>query len=521
MPAYPTANIPQANSVNWQQEYIRHLRFRMNASRQFIAGSPKADNAKHLRSFLALLDEARRYPETAEESLALIQCLHPAPLKLGLGSQWISQMQFAIKHLPADQSAGIYRNDLAEFLISEGKFQEAVNETELVLADVLSNGDQISRACRIQFRCFRDMGQPDLADQLVQQQGPRFNAFYPASQVPPELVKGWLWINICRLELLREQGKVDEALKLANEMIDLDVQAGSPDGLMTAELFARRSTLEWVTARYPRAVADVNRSIELYRQEDDLFNAESLQSNLGLIYWTMGEFDLAEKALWAAINYFRRTGALQLLTYDLGNMGLVQFARGNLQLARQWTEEQIAHADKIGFFTEYYRGRSNLGDILYYFGEYDRAIEEHAISDAFFEKRGSREGYGMGVVWVACCNYQLGRKEAALQQLQDVLFWTIENRSRVLEALTRRCLAHFLPFEEREAHLQISLNLVRTQGRQLEEAACLLALAQVTQDEAHRQEIWQEGVGILKRIGATAWLKGHSIDDPPFIPMFV
>ncbi|NTU74847.1 MAG: GAF domain-containing protein, partial [Anaerolineaceae bacterium] len=57
MPAYPTANIPQANPVNWQQEYIRHLRFRMNASRQFIAGSPKADNAKHLRSFLALLDE--------------------------------------------------------------------------------------------------------------------------------------------------------------------------------------------------------------------------------------------------------------------------------------------------------------------------------------------------------------------------------------------------------------------------------------------------------------------------------
>ena len=76
-------------------------------------------------------------------------------------------------------------------------------------------------------------------------------------------------------------------------------------------------------------------------KEVDAFNAESLKSNLGLIYWTMGELTKAEKNLNEAILFYQKCGADQLMAYDIGNLGLVYFAQGNLEKAKQKTLEHI------------------------------------------------------------------------------------------------------------------------------------------------------------------------------------
>ena len=69
----------------------------------------------------------------------------------------------------------------------------------------------------------------------------------------------------------------------------------------------------------------------------------------------------------------------------------------------------------------------------------------------------------------------------------------------VLEALTHRALAQWLPEEERELHLRKSLELAREQGRQLEEAASLLMLAHVLKDSDKRGLTWRSGVQILEK----------------------
>jgi len=89
--------------------------------------------------------------------------------------------------------------------------------------------------------------------------------------------------------------------------------------------------------------------------------------------------------------------------------------------------------------------------------------------------------------------------------------------SQLILQLTLRCLASLSPTEEKEALLKQSLDLVNLTERKLEKAAVLLALANAAGDEQY----WQQGSAILKEIGAEQWLRERSLENPPFIPMFV
>jgi tetratricopeptide (TPR) repeat protein len=268
---------------------------------------------------------------------------------------------------------------------------------------------------------------------------------------------------------------------------------------------------------FQRAVDDILRAIDLYRREDDVFNAEGLQSNLGLVYWSMGEYKYAEKSMQAAIQFYRKSGAEQLVTHDLGNLGLLYFARGQLQAALDQTRLHIAHAEKIGFIAEYNRGLRNLGIILVYFQDYEQALEVLKSNEEYFEQRGLREGYMIDFVWRAYCYDQMGQKDRALLNTRKVVDWSVENEMVMMEAVSRRSLAFLLPREEKLPHLQRCMELSQRHEKQLEKAAVLLTMAQVMPKE-NRQKTWQAGVEILTRIGAEAWLEGRSINDPPYIP---
>jgi tetratricopeptide (TPR) repeat protein len=308
---------------------------------------------------------------------------------------------------------------------------------------------------------------------------------------------------------------------VVNDMLRLDERQGCPEGILTAQLYDRRSVMLWACGRSQEAVADIQHAIDLFVAEDDLFNAESLNSNLGLVYWSMGELHLAEHYLLRAISYYKHIGAVQFMVPDIGNMGLVELMRGNLARAQEWFEEQISLGRQLEYWSEVYRGVSNLSDVYYYLGDYARVIADHETTQNYYRRRGSREGYGVGKLWVACARHQLGEQEEALDEMRRGLDWCLEYNSQVLELLCRRCLAWFSPPAEREPLLLRSLELARAQKKLFEEAAALLGLAQVAQQEVRRQEYWRAGAAILEQMGAAGWLEGHTPDAPPFLPMFV
>jgi tetratricopeptide (TPR) repeat protein len=511
----------QSQQVHWKDHYSLHLRQRLVQSLFWVGTHPKNEIKSHLRSFLSLLEETRRHPALNQLSLQLIDALHPLPLRWGFGHLWETHLLAALKMLPVDDTGVVYHQALSEIYLSMGAFEKTIEQGLQVLALEIEPSQWAAEACRTLFKCYRANGNPEQADQVLASVGKEFAMDLPAAEISAEKAYGWLKVNQCRLELLREQDQVGQAYQLANDMIWLDGREGSLDPLLTAELYARRSTLLWVRGTYQPAVRDIFRAMELFRQGDDIFNAESLNSNLGLIYWTMGDFVSAEDALRKVIAFYTQSGADQLMNPDIGNLGLVYFARGDITQALHYTKEHITHAEKLGFVAEYHRGRTNLGTLLYYFGEYQHALDELLACQPYYQERGSRDGYRQDLAWIACCEYRLGRQEKALEQLKDVVRLSVESDAQVLEVVTRRCLSQFLSMEERLPHLRRCLYLVEKQNRRLEKAAVLLALAQVLPEQTDRQTTWQEGAALLRDIGCEAWLEGHSLDDPPFIPMFL
>ncbi len=75
------------------------------------------------------------------------------------------------------------------------------------------------------------------------------------------------------------------------------------------------------------------------------------------------------------------------------------------------------------------------------------------------------------------------------------------------------------PRPENEALLRQALSLARDLQRRLDEAACLLSLSALVEDDTERNALWQAGADILTQCGAAAWLTGRTPQNPPFIPM--
>jgi tetratricopeptide (TPR) repeat protein len=508
---------------NWANEYLNHLDGRLGRSLSYLRSSSPAAVHTHIRSFLTLLQETHRYPSLTAKALELIAALHPMPVRWGLGPLWEPELLFAVNHIP-DKNKDLrfeYLCDLGDVYLFSGQFEKAIFHASQVLEPAGATHNQAARAVRILFTCLRSTGQPQAADELIEHKRASFVAGQPAAEIPPEMAQAWLRFNQCELELMRERGEIDQALARVEDMIELDERTGKTDPLLTADLYTHRSTLRWVQGQYHTAANDLTRAIELFQHEEDQFNAECLQSNLGLVYLMMGDLDRSQKSLQSAIGYYRRTGSDQLLTFDIGNLGLVYFARGELDLALQLTREHIDHAHRLNFISEYNRGLRNLGTVLYYFGEFHQAIDALNTCHLYYEKRGSRSAYWLDLVWIGLCHYALDERNTAFTMVHAALEWSRRLESEVLEQLSLRGLAAFLPAAERTEALFQSLALARKNNRQQEEAAVLLMLAAVQRDAAHAETYWNQGCCILREIGAEKWLEGYSLQQPPFIPLLL
>ncbi len=521
----PGLGLPSGAAREWRSVYWRQLDQRIDRSLAYLSSAPVAQVRAHIRSFLTLLNETHRFESLNPKAFELITRLHPLPLRWGLGNVWEAELRFALAHIPAEQTGLIadYRCSLGDVYLARGQFEQAIAEDERVLALPGAALTIAARAARSLFTCYRADGRTQREAELLQQVGPRFFGDRPAAEVPLEAAQAWLQFQQCRLILLRERGQLAQALALAEDMLWLDEREGCPSLTLTADLYTDRGTLLWALGRYPKSVTDQQQAMRLFDQAQDQFNAESLKSNLGLTYWSMGQLDLAEQTLLEVIRFYRETGSEQLLTYAISYLGLVYFARGDLEPALRLNQEHIELAERIHFIHEVYRGRRNLGEVLYYFGEYERAIAETNAAHAYYEKRGSRDGYGQDLLWLALCYHALGQPEKAQALAHQILDWSREMNLPILEQLSLRCLAAVQSERaraERERLLLRSLELAQATGRAQEEAAVYIALSGVFTG-SQRAEAWRKGEAILRQIGAEQWLAGKSPQDAPVLPLLL
>jgi hypothetical protein len=99
--------------------------------------------------------------------------------------------------------------------------------------------------------------------------------------------------------------------------------------------------------------------------------------------------------------------------------------------------------------------------------------------------------------------------------IDDVRLVAEEADSEVLEMFVLRYTAYLKSGAEKADYLARALALARANRRRIDEADCLFALAQIAQSPEAQRQLWGEAVGILKQIGATAWLDSITLDNPP------
>lgn len=523
MPYLPATD-PQTNSRQyWINQHARQLKWKLERTLEVLATAQPAEIQLHGRSYLALLNESQHYPQLTPAVLNLIAHLHPLPVRWGWGYEWESQLRFALDHTPVENVTlcAEYMCGLADVYLPVGRFEDAVQQAKNVMNATHVPAHLAVRALRTLFTCYRLTGQAGLADELMEATRERFRGGLPAEQVPAESAQAWLIYNTLQLELMREQGLLEQGLALVDQMIWLDQRMGGTDILLTADLITFRSTFLWEVGQFSRSVEDIQTAIALFARGGDVLNSESLYSNLGLVYWSIGELDLAEQALNRAIGFYRRIGAAQLETYDIGNLGLINFARGELERALSFYEEHVAHARRLNFVSEVARGERNIPKIHFYQGRIEMALAALEASIPYFEKRGSRYSYYLNFLWMARCHKAQGLHDLARTEVERVMAWCQIDKPIIMVQLTLRCLADLLPMDEQEPLLLESLQLARQMGRVLEEAAVMLQLGQAAHDRLIGQQYWQQGVDLLQRQGAGAWLIGRSREDPPFYPMMM
>ncbi|TLN02199.1 tetratricopeptide repeat protein, partial [bacterium] len=361
-----------------------------------------------------------------------------------------------------------YSCALGDLLVFSGRFGEAIEICRPLLATSGVPDALAARAGRVVFLCLSYTGQGAEAEVFVTQNRERFMVGRPAADVPPERLAAWLAFSPSWLDVLRNQGRIDESIRLADDMIALDRRLGSPDPIRTADLLTQRSTLLWQGTRYDEAIADLKASIYLYRKSGDELNAESRQNNLGLVYWSMGELKLAETNLKAARELYRRIGLDQMYIHTSGNLGLVHLFRGDMEQAALVLQEQMDMAKRKNFVSEYNRGRWNFAITRYYQGDACEAMQVYRSTLDYYETRGGRETYFSHWIWVAFCMDRQGEHEKAVALLRDVIDKAVEYQYPNLEQVALRGLARLLPRAEQETPLRRSLEMATRAGSRFE-----------------------------------------------------
>jgi len=319
------------------------------------------------------------------------------------------------------------------------------------------------------------------------------------------------------MRLLRRQGSWDKALALADQIIQQLESLPQIDLNVLADAYADRAGLRWALDEYPQTVQDTTLAIELLAQGGYQFTENSIRGNLGLAYWSMGELNLAEETLRRSILVSEHLHTYWRLAYDVGNLALVYLCRGHFREALALGERHLVLARDSDNTVEAMRALDNCGLIKLHQEDYAFAFQSLGETLPFYEQQNMKNALVLSWANLSRCYLDTGQAEKALSFAEKAFDLAAQQVSPSLKIIALRCLAEQQPREQQLILLHQALELARGCHRQLDEAACLLSLSAVVESLDKQDDLWKQGVFLLNKIGASAWLQGCSPSCPPRI----
>jgi len=518
----------QAERKRWTAHYETRLQNQLiRATHDVQSGEhPPAEIIQHLNTFLTTLHRARRYPAMHEHALSLIAALHPWPVKWGHWDTWIAEIRFAVQtatQLGKFDLQAEFQAYLAQLLFQMGKYQQAVNTAKQAIAVAREQGEikSLIAATETNINALRAVGLPQQADEELQElenvalkmKGQKRSLTWREAELAALI--GWL-----RTSPAYEKESRKYALSTINQAIALFKTSPHIELSTLANMYTRRGIIHWRQDEYPEAVQSTQKALELYTQDGDIFSQAVLSGNLGTIYWGMGKLIEAEKALHQSITITEALNAYWDLTKSIRILAAVYLARGQPQRALHYNKRHLELATELNEPREIAGAISNRGVIKFFLNEVDTARHDLETGLALIGEA-THIGIGCSYVNLSRCYAALGQREYTLELVHKAEELAEINNSPRLRIIVLRCLAEYLTAEKDRKLLNKALALAKKHNRLLDQAACLLTIAKLTDNVPEKNALWEQGVNLLEQMGAKDWLQGHSIEHPPRLPMSV
>jgi DNA-binding SARP family transcriptional activator len=325
-----------------------------------------------------------------------------------------------------------------------------------------------------------------------------------------------VYLHPARLWVYRDLGITQKALELLDEMNTIDPEALDADEFSKALWYHNRGLIFcWIKGDYKQGLTEflLARGAQALRRSSEKDDAiAGINIDIGLVYWTQGDFPAAERHFHKSKDYFTETHNRQRLLYAVSSIGIVNLNQGKTHESLPFLQEHVNLAKEFSNARELRRAVGNRGIAKLHVGDYEGAIQDLWASietgeivtgiDIHRRINISRLHRAMGKVGEA-----FALAEDNLRQVKASGYWG-------LETLAQRALAECLPPEYAVAMFHDTLEKARGK-RRFDEAACLLGLAHLSPTKDERDGYRQHGVQLLEKMGATAWLE----HDPLMLPI--
>lgn len=515
-----------AEQQRWGAFYADRLAVQLRQVAAFV--NARRDNPDTLRphfaSCLTLLEATADRDDLSPLWLELVGALHPLPLRWGLWSPWLDVLQVAAGkagdlNRPALRAR--FLAHMATLLLETGQAGAALIRAEEALAEAGRAGDgyALALAGSRAAGALSGLGRYEEARESLNRVRQRLGAL-PAGPSGAAEAAARALLAIEEMDLAREDGRLAEAISIGHTLIAaLEATAGvDPHDLATA--YRRRATILWADGRYAAAAEDLTRSAALFRAVGDPLAAIFSEGNLGLVYFSMGRFQLAVTVKARAIRLAEELNANWWLVRDLGELCGIYMYAGQLERALTYCHRHVELARQLGDQRQLALARDNRGVTLMLLGRHDEAHPDIQYSLRYFQDEGMIESTILATLDMALFLRATGEWERAAALAAESSALAAGLDFPVLRLLTTRCLALFQPPGEQQRMLHEALALAEAHERRLDMAGCLFSLAGLAADAAERGRYYDQAAAILREIEAEAWLAGHSPADPPLLPMF-
>jgi len=264
-------------------------------------------------------------------------------------------------------------------------------------------------------------------------------------------------------------------------------------------------------------MADLDFEQTHYIPPGDLLALASIFANRGLIYYSMAQLNQAEISMQQAISISEAANARWIMMRQVGNMGMIAFARGDLRKAILYIDHQISLAQQFGDQHELLLAKGNHGAALLYLGQYQAAMKEIKECQEAFKAAGLTELLIGATLDLAMCLLNLGDKERSYALTEEAFELAQNTDFQGLQIIAMRHLALHKPPDEAREILAKALDLAKKIDREMDIAGCMMSMIPTTSLWQEKAVLWKEAANIIESMGASAWLDGHSITNPPWI----